>query len=125
MKIAVLILLIWSQNSIADKTDSEMTSQILCTGYKRVYSANQLLEEKVDLKINAENENYVRMDGEIGDIAFGFSGDRINNSYMISITEGPDYTHGILSRGAFDKDNYMQISNVKGSVVYKLECTEK
>ena len=47
-----------------------------------------------------------------------------DNSLLGQITQGPEYTKGVVNRGMPDTNGKFNLSDVNGFVVYRLECNK-
>lgn len=78
--------------------------------------------ESAELKVDLETVKDISMSAELDGRAFVFNGSKEDNTYLVSITWGPDYRTGALTTASFNPAGRLQISMVDNGLVHKLEC---
>lgn len=79
------------------------------------------VENLVDMPITFAMGGMIKYEADLEGRAFTVTEEK-GNSLLGQITQAPDYTKGIVSRGATDTLGRFTLSDVDGFTVYRLEC---
>ena len=97
------------------------SAKINCKAVKEV-SVNQKLEtETVDLVENKYGPELSIYRADLGLMHFSVTNEN-TGSYLLLITEGPDYLKGTAVRAGFDFKGKIKATIVRENTVYKLVC---
>ncbi len=115
----ILLLAFGFQTAFAEIGD------ITCTA--RQFTINEGgMKDAVDIKLEEQrNGPSVRFSGVIGDRSFSVIGDLQYGDFLLTQSLAPDWTVGIISTGSFTSTGRLQISQVIGLKVFKLECNKQ
>jgi hypothetical protein len=99
---------------------------IVCTAtYEHLDEKSNLVIKSQDLKIDTENTANISYVADMGESYYFVQSNKLDNSYLLMITLGPEYTKGVTASMTWDSKNRMRISRVDGYNVYKLSCENK
>src|SRR4051794_25966965 len=116
MKYALSLMAFFSINAMADLGDINCIAKQFEVGE----SALKNLIEK-PLILETKTGSVVAYSVDIGDRFYRLSGDVVSGDFIITQTQGPDYNAGINATGSFNSVGRLQISQVDGAKVFKLE----
>lgn len=77
------------------------------------------------LRLVSQTGSYVNYSVDIGERSFILSGDLASGDFLLTQSWGEGYTNGINATGSFSSVGRLQISQVQGSLVFKLLCLKK
>lgn len=98
---------------------------ITCTAHQWEMTENGT---KDDITIKLDEHRIgpsIRFSGVIGGRAYSLIGDTQWGDFMLTQSEAPDWTVGLNATAAFTPSGRMQISQVIGVKVFKLECLKQ
>ncbi len=116
MKIIVFLLTTLSLVATA-------SANINCIGKRKIISANITEVTAIDLEKQSHGPKNTSHRGDIELLHFSML-DNHDGSYLMLITEGPEYTKGTSVRAGFDNRNELKSTIVNGSTVYTLLCNK-
>lgn len=79
------------------------------------------VENVVNMPITFAAGGMIKYEADLEGRAFSLVEEK-GSSLLAQITQAPDYTKGIVSRGTLDNANRFNLSDVDGFTVYRLEC---
>lgn len=79
------------------------------------------VENVVNMPITFAAGGTIKYEADLEGRAFSLMEEK-GSSLLAQITQAPDYTKGIVSRGTTDSSNRFNLTDVDGFTVYRMEC---
>jgi hypothetical protein len=114
------LMLVGTKSGFA-KTENTQTVSCQAEHFRVTAKGLETLEKK-PLRMDFDTNGMVSLSVEFGGRAFVLSGDMKKGDFLITQALAPDYTSGLNATGAFNSLGRMQISQIQGNEVFKLEC---
>lgn len=91
--------------------------------YRTVDATDRLVENNVPMPMVEQAGTFKRfsVDHQGRHYSVGFEGD----TALVQIVKPPNYTHGLVMRAAPDAQGRLNLAEVEGYTVYKIECTRR
>jgi hypothetical protein len=84
-------------------------------------ATNRTVENVVDMPITFTANGTIKYEADLEGRAFILTEEK-GSSLLGQITQAPDYTKGIVSRGGTDASGRFNLTDVNGFTVYRMEC---
>lgn len=99
------------------------TGTLECKAVYRKTDKNtgRTVENVVDMPVSFAVNGTVKYEADLEGRAFALTEEK-GSSLLGQITQAPDYTKGIVSRGTTDSSDRFNLTDVDGFTVYRMEC---
>lgn len=99
------------------------TGSLECKAVYRKTDPNtgRTTENVVNMPINYAAGGVIKYEADLEGRAFSLMEEK-GSSFLGQITQGPDYTKGVVSRGLTDESGRFNLTDVDGFTVYRMEC---
>lgn len=87
-------------------------------------NTGRTVENVVPMPITYAKGGTIKYEADLEGRAFSLMEEK-GSSLLGQITQGPDYTKGIVSRGATDSSDRFNLTDVDGFLVYRMECKKR
>jgi hypothetical protein len=84
-------------------------------------NTNKTVENVVNMPISFAAGGTIKYEADLEGRAFTLTEEK-GTSLLGQITQGPDYTKGIVSRGTTDASDRFNLTDVDGFTIYRMEC---
>lgn len=100
----------------------DSVSPLDCTAHYDYLEPNHVVQKQISMPLTYQQGTAVKYGVDFEGHYFGVTGDLSDGTYLLLISEAPDYTSGISASASFGARNRIRLSNVNKYTVYTVEC---